>query len=108
MAVMPEKVPVAKGGMVVCILTLIASNGQRATSAMSSADADAARYTAVLYFCAASGPTTSLYVFLKYSYPPYLKAPCAEYPKNVGPHPVYMPRNPSARAIFPQAWKLPV
>ena len=39
----PLKVPVAKGGMVVCIRTLTASNGQRATSAMTSAEALATR-----------------------------------------------------------------
>jgi hypothetical protein len=39
----------------------------------------------------------SEYVFLKYSYQPYLKAPWAEYPKRVGLQPVKMPRMPSAR-----------
>ena len=39
----PFIVPVANGGMVVCIRTLTASKGQRATSATNSAEALAAR-----------------------------------------------------------------
>ena len=39
----PLNVPVAKGGMVVCIRTLTASKGQRARSAMNSAEALAVR-----------------------------------------------------------------
>ena len=39
----PSRVPLAKGGIVVCMRTLIASQGQRRTSAMSSAEAEAAR-----------------------------------------------------------------
>ena len=39
----PLKVPVANGGMVVCMRTLTASKGQRAKSAMNSADALAVR-----------------------------------------------------------------
>ena len=45
----PLKAPVAKGGMVVCIRTLTASNGQSARSAMASAEALAVRYNEVLY-----------------------------------------------------------
>lgn len=39
----PCIVPVKAGGMVVCIRTLTASNGHKPTSAMNSADAEAAR-----------------------------------------------------------------
>lgn len=39
----PENVPLANGGIVVCMRTLTASNGQRAMSAMNSAEALAAR-----------------------------------------------------------------
>ena len=45
----PLNVPEAKGGMVVCIRTLTASNGQSAISARNSAEALAARYREVLY-----------------------------------------------------------
>ena len=44
----------------------------------SIAEAEAAKYRPVLYLYAFSGPTKSAYVFLKYSYQPYLKAPWAE------------------------------
>ena len=63
----PLKVPPAKGGIVVCIRTLIASNGQRPISAKNSADALAARYREVLYLYAASSPARSAYHFLKNS-----------------------------------------
>lgn len=43
MVEIPLNVPLAKGGMVVCIRTFTASNGHRATSAMSSAVALAVR-----------------------------------------------------------------
>ena len=39
----PENVPEAKGGIVVCIRTFTASKGQRAMSAKNSAEALAAR-----------------------------------------------------------------
>ena len=39
----PLNVPVANGGIVVCILTLTASKGHRAMSAKNSAEALAAR-----------------------------------------------------------------
>lgn len=39
----PLNVPLAKGGIVVCIRTLTASKGQRATSAIISAEALAVR-----------------------------------------------------------------
>jgi hypothetical protein len=55
----PEKVPLNSGGIVVCVRTLTASNGHRATSAMNSADALAARYTEVFHLWARSGPTRS-------------------------------------------------
>ena len=45
----PLNVPEAKGGMVVCIRTFTASNGQSAISARNSADALAVRYKEVLY-----------------------------------------------------------
>jgi hypothetical protein len=57
---MPSNVPVAKGGMVVCMRTLTASNGQSAMSAKNSAEALAARYTDVFQWAAFSGPTRSL------------------------------------------------
>jgi hypothetical protein len=47
----------AEGGDV-CILTLTASNGHSATSAKTSADADAASHTNVRYCTAVSGPTS--------------------------------------------------
>jgi len=40
---MPSSVPDAKGGIVVCVRTLTASNGQRAISAKNSAEAEALR-----------------------------------------------------------------
>lgn len=55
----PENVPLAKGGMVVCMRTLTASKGQRARSAMNSAEALAARYSEVLYLYARSSPARS-------------------------------------------------
>jgi len=52
-------VPVNVGGIVVCIRTLTASKGQRPTSAMNSAEADAVKYSTVLYLAAASSPANS-------------------------------------------------
>jgi len=60
MVVIPAKVPVVNGGMVVCIRTLTASNGQSATSAINSADALAVRYREVFQRRALSSPTMSL------------------------------------------------
>lgn len=48
----------------------------------------------------------SEYFFLKNSYQPYLKAPWAEYPRRVGPHPVKMPRTPSALYMIFHPWTL--
>lgn len=43
MVEIPLNVPLANGGMVVCMRTLTASKGHKATSAMNSADALALR-----------------------------------------------------------------
>lgn len=56
----PVNVPLKSGGMVVCMRTLTDSNGQRATSAMNSADALAVRYSEVFHRFAFSTPTRSL------------------------------------------------
>lgn len=56
----PLKVPRRSGGMVVCMRTLTDSNGQRATSAMNSAEALATRYKDVFHSAARSCPTRSL------------------------------------------------
>lgn len=56
----PLKVDLNSGGIVVCVRTLTASNGQRATSAMSSAEALAVRYNEVFQRLAFSAPTKSL------------------------------------------------
>lgn len=55
----PLKVPDANGGIVVCIRTLTASNGQRAMSAKNSAEALAVKYKEVLYRYAMSSPARS-------------------------------------------------
>ena len=55
----PSRVPDAKGGRVVCVRTLTASNGHRAISAKNSAEAEALRYSQVLYLCAFSSPARS-------------------------------------------------
>jgi hypothetical protein len=56
----PVKVDRKSGGSVVCMRTLTASKGHRATSAMSSADALAVRYSEVFHWLAFSSPTRSL------------------------------------------------
>jgi len=71
----PSKVPRAKGGIVVCIRTLIASQGHKRISAKNSAEAEAARYNVVRYLWAFSSPAKSAYFFLKTSYKPYFPAP---------------------------------
>jgi hypothetical protein len=63
----PSNVPRANGGMVVCILTLIASHGHKSMSAINSALALALKYSVVRYLCAVSSPTMSAYFFLKSS-----------------------------------------
>src|SRR5438552_16808520 len=75
-----SRVPRAKGGIVVCIRTLIASQGHKRISAKNSADADAVRYNVVRYLWAVSSPTISAYFFLKSSYNPYFPAPTHQHP----------------------------
>lgn len=68
-----------------CKLTLAASIGLRAMSAKNSADADAAKYSAVLYTYEFSSPIMSEYFTLNTSYRPNLHMPC----ENTSPSRLY-------------------